>query len=305
MSVRLQDRNLIVNYIQVYLHDYFGMSLNKVTQKRRRAVKDEYEISQSQPVKVNGVYTEETYLSVSLFMSYNYPGEKFPVRWDLKEGSERTWIQTPFDYEKLTKTMTDLVNSKFAKGKSFTEEDYRSFLDNQVKEGQDVNDYLSDYDQLSRYFEDGDVYSALVSKQLEKPDSSGHREFTREDANKSLIVFLTHNLEASQISREVLSLDDRILSYFFEEVVTPLSESDEILRIQKIMYPSGIDYTRAGIYDDIMTEDVKKYQQDFLDKHLNKGTDSSEIVLPEGFEGFKVTGYVDPWTEVVLKGGVD
>lgn len=300
MSVKLQDRNLIVNYIQDYLRDYFGMTLVRVTQKSRKALEDVYEISQSRPIKVSGVYTEDTYISVGLFMAYNYPNEQFPVRWDLKEGSNNIWIKTPFCYDKLIKTMTDLLNdnkvlAEIESHRKFTQDHYREFLESR----EDPSEYISDYEELSRYFDDNDVYNAIVSKSI----SDLPKEFTREDANKSLIVFLVHNLEESQNNRDILSLDDRVLSYFFEEVVTPLSEPDEILRAQKLIYIPDIEYDRAGKYDSKMIDDVKKRQQNFLSVHTSEST--GEVVLPEGFEGFKVTGYVDPWTEVVLKGGID
>lgn len=72
------------------------------------------------------------------------------------------------------------------------------------------------------------------------------------------------------------------------------------------MYPQGVEYVRSGRYDQEMTEDIKKVQQDFI--NLNTVITSSgnlNTVLPEGYDGFKVTGYVDPWTELILKGGLD
>lgn len=285
MIVRLQDRNLIVSYLQIYLSEYFGMTLNKVDSTRRQVVKDTYEISQSTPIKINGVYTEEVYTSVGLFMAYNYPNEHYPVRWDLKDLSTNLWEQTPFESDKLITTM-NLILRECLKSKSFPGTDMESLYNAAVSGHSDV----LTYDVLLKYFEGESqgLYEKVYLKYFNKSD-----EYLPEDVNESLVLFLLNNLEQSKTNLEILNLDDRILSYVFEQVVTPISDMDEIFRVQKLIYPEGVSYNRAGVYDEKMLNDVKGVQRDFLSKY-------SSGDLPEGYMDFKVTGYVDPWTEVLF-----
>ena len=121
--IRLQDRNLIVSYIQTYLRDYFGMTLVRLK------TKNSYEISQSHPIRVTGRYTIQTYLSVSLFMLYNYPNEQFPERWDLRNPTDKnSWVITPFDSPRLVLTMNMLISQGAGKGTEFTKQDYDQIL---------------------------------------------------------------------------------------------------------------------------------------------------------------------------------
>lgn len=295
MNIKLQDRNLIVSYIQIYLKEFFGISLAKKINSESYATKDSYEISQRIPIKVTGFYTEQTYTSVSLFMAYNYPNEMFPVRYDLKEGSVNTWIKTPFDSQKLKLTMDYLINQEAGKGKySFTEDDYREI----ISQSEDPSLYFS-YEDLLRFFYSNDhLYEILLNRKNKE-------EYSRSDINESLVVFLSHNIEEGRFNKDATSIDSRIISYFLNEVVSKMSDPDEIFRIQKIMYPQGVTYDRAGVFDDQMTEDVKECQQSFIDLYTTESGDKKVVNLPEGYDGFKVTGYVDPWTELVLKGGLD
>lgn len=287
MTIHLQDRNLIVSYIQTYLKEYSGLSLVENSEGY-------YEISQSRPLKVTGIYNEQTYKAVSIFMAFNFPKEQFPVRYDIDRDAEVSVIRTPFDQDKLRTTMEYLYSKGAGKGEVyFTEEMYNNI----ISQSSFPEKYF-DYQTLVKFFdgEDG-LYESLVS------NLTG--TFSRSDMNQSLIVFISHNLVQSQQDSEVCDIGSRILSYFLDEVVTPSSEMDEIYRVQQIIYPAGIDYRRAGIFDKEMTDYVTESQEKFLEDYtIDKGT-SKEVHLPEGYEDFKVTGYVDPWTELILKGGVD
>lgn len=290
LAIRLQDRNLLVSYIQTYLRDYFNMTLV------RSKSKNSYEISQSYPIRVTGQYTRQTYLSISLFMLYNYPNEKFPERWDLRNPTDpNSWIITPFDSSKLVLTMDMLIQHSVGEMSEFSKEDYEQIL----KSLDDPQQYFS-WDTLIKYFYNEDDMLEVLS------DKTVSDEFSQSDVNHSLIVFLVSNLDQLDDNPEIADLNDRIPSYFLEEVVTSESPPDEILRIQKIIYPEGVEYSRAGIFDDQMLQDVTTAQENFLRTYTTTSKDGTQqVVLPEGYDGFKITGYVDPWTEFVLKGGID
>lgn len=375
--IKLNSRNLLVNYLQVYLKDYFGITLVKSNTNLSYLTDDRYEISQSEEIKVTGRYNLQTYLSTALFMVYNYPNEKFPVRWDLRNETSTEWVETPFDSEKLYSTMNLLISEEYLSknDNKVSQKTYDELVDSVIVK---VGEYLTlskntklytspvsstgflvssyskdsvsyglvdgsvvnsrvvvkltdknkdpivddqgkvitgwvdeipekknpgtyfDYETLLKYFngEDG-IYDTLYRR-------SSEELYTTEDILSSVIVFLTNNLVQVNSNPDVVSLNDRIVSYILEEVVTSISSPDEILRVQKLLYPQGVEYVRSGRYDQEMTEDIKKVQQDFI--NLNTVITSSgnlNTVLPEGYDGFKVTGYVDPWTELILKGGLD
>lgn len=281
MTISLQSRNLLVSYIQMYLKEYSGITLIENS-------RHEYEISQSRPIKVTGVYNEQTYSAVCIFMAFNYPNEGFPVRWDYLEGSVSTWTKTPYDSAKLKLTMDQLLSTDTCKGTdAFTQEDY----DESMKNIEDKSEYLT-YDELVLYFNNSDgVYDALISNKI--------KEFSQTDLNDVLIKFIVNNLNQSQVNASICDLDSRILAYFLDEVVTPSSENDEIFRVQKILYNNQVGFERAGIYDDEMIKIVKEVQKDFVDTYDLNNKDPEEY--PEGFDGFKVTGYVDPWTELLIR----
>lgn len=292
MTIKLQDKSLFVSYLQIYLKDYFGMSLIKST------VDSQYEISQNEPLKVTGRYTLQTYFSVCLFMVNNYPNEKFPVRWDLKDSNPANgWIKTPFDKDGFTLTVNMLISQGLSSATQFTKADYQEVLDRVPNPKQ-----YFDWNTLVRYFyEESDLLGLLKRKK------SVTDEVTYEDINQALIVFLSNNANQVEIDPEVVTLDSRIAAYFFEEVVTPSSDRDEIFRAQKLLYPTGLESARlAGYYDKKMIEDVKQVQQSFIDLYTVLNNKGEEVLqLPEGYDGFKVTGYIDPWTEVIIKEGVD
>lgn len=370
MRIELQSRNLFVSYIQSYLRDYFGTTLVQDSS-------GSYQVSQSNPIKVTGYYNKQTYLSVSLFMYYNYPNEQFPVRWDLSETSEGLWIQTPFNSTKLLSTMNLLINQNYSGTySSLTEEDYQEFLSThtlgvskQINLSLTSNVYVSpvivNATQLGTYLTSqgvviptegivGVVSGNLINSRAEVSLISGdspirypdgrqvviwtddfsadedpdtylpYEELLRYFSNpeviysrvqsgttyeqseviNNLIVFLSNNLEQVNSNRAVMDLDERILSYFMEEVISSLSSPDEIMRVQQLLYPEKLIYTRVGVYDEQMQQDVAKVQQDFINNCSTYNEDGTvTTALPEGYEGFKVTSYVDPWTELILQDG--
>lgn len=304
MTIGLQNRSLEVTYIQLFLKEYFGINLRKSIQKYTRSAKDRYEISQNEEIKVTGTYTAETYTAIALYMMFNYPNEQFPERWDLRGSSTTDWYKTPFDKSKLILTINYLIESKFINkiGDEITEDKYNQFVEDQET-------YFT-YEELIKYFENElSLYDLLYDKE----HYSNNKYFTEEDVNSCIVVFLSHNLEVLPFQSRVVEINERILSYFLDEVVTATSDPDEIMRVQKLMYPYEMTYDKAGrffeaevndegkVVRNSMEQDIRNLQQGLIKRYSVSG----EFLPPEGFIGFKVTGYFDPWTEWAVKGGLE
>jgi len=115
-----------------------------------------------------------------------------------------------------------------------------------------------------------------------------------------LCYILQNNIELISTKTDIVQIDDRILSYIMDEVVSENSDPDEIFRMQKIIYPNGLPKTRTGIYDDILKEKVKEFQLKVIDYFKNKNI--IDIGLHYGiFYNLKATGYIDPATEYLIK----
>lgn len=279
MTIDLNDKSLITSYVQIVLRDFSGLSVKAPDSSGRTFNGERYEITSSNPIKVTGTYDLDTYAAASLFMAINYPNEQFPCRYDTDNGKV---IKTPYDRVKLKKTI-DWIKSWYA-----GVVDQKTYNRNDP----DVTEVF-DWETFLRYFSDLDRLEDLLS------NKSTFNDLVKE----SLLNFIVHNIDMSLEMREVVSLSERILSYFFNEVVTPSSERDEIYRVQKILYQK-VKKTEYGIFTEEMTNLVKKIQEDFIKIHTMSDGSDSQISLPEGFDGFKVTGYVDPWTEMIINGGV-
>ena len=111
-------------------------------------------------------------------------------------------------------------------------------------------------------------------------------------------------LKGAKGYNNVIAIPDRVLSYILKEVVTPVSEIDEIFRMQKIMYaPNKVPSELVGTYDDMFMHNVEVMQRSFIDAYTFTEVEGTEEVhkvdLPDNYKGFKITGYVDPWTEVL------
>lgn len=300
MIIGSQNRGMLVTYIQAFLKEFFGVNLIKSVQYYARATKDRYEIRQSDSLRISGVYTSETYTAIAIYMAYNYPNEQFPERWDRRSEGSSEWVRTPFNQTKVTDTMNYLIETNFIDsiGDELTEKDYNKHVT-------DFSKYLT-FDEICKYFDSAlNVYDTLYSKKY-----SDVKKYTPEDVRNNLIYFLANNLDVFPYQNRSIEIGDRVISYFLDEVVTSASNPDEIMRVQELMYPDKLSYSKVGKFfsADIgangevirpsMEDDIKKIQQDFINKHTSsKGV----FVPPEGFSNFKVTGYVDPWTEWVIK----
>lgn len=278
MKIELNDKSLITSYVQIILRDFSGLSVKSPSNRGRKVTDEWYEVTSSNPVKVTGVYDLSTYASASMFMLTNYPREQFPVRYDIEEGR---LIKTPFDKVKLSSTVT------------WIKEWYLGSFDRDTYLSHDPGDNVFSWEVFSKYFSRLEVLTDLLDE-----NSTTFSQFLKEAA----LSFIVNNMEISVDNREAVHLPDRVLSYFFDEVVTPSSSRDEIYRIQRKLYEK-IDKRSYGIFTKEMTSLVEKIQQSFIDLHTVDNGTSKESSLPEGFEGFKVTGYVDPWTEMIINGG--
>lgn len=116
-----------------------------------------------------------------------------------------------------------------------------------------------------------------------------------------LLKIISNNMEYSISNKQTVEVPERILSYVFNEVVTPSSTPEEILRIKRMIYTEVRDHPGVLKYSDQLGLKVKSIQQKYIDDHTISGV----IRLPDQYKDFKVTGYVDPWTEVLIKGDID
>lgn len=140
------------------------------------------------------------------------------------------------------------------------------------------------------YDEEGKTWRSEDYKYLPLDDGSYPTE--------ELLKMIKSNESYSLRDSKVIEIPERVLSYIFGEVVTPTSSKEEIQRVRKLLYR---DQTKTSyVYDSKMVEDVKSLQKSFIDKFESAGQS-----LPDPFKEFKVTGYVDPWTEILLKEGVE
>ena len=192
MIINLQDNNLIVMYLQIFLKEYFGLTLKKknLTTKARLPEYERYEVSMNDPLQVTGYYTTQTYASLALYMAFNYPNEGYPQRYSRNLDDPSSW---------------------------------------------DVEDYIYD------------------------PDKEG--------SINELKTIILDNISNSPYYKTTVHVPERVLSYILGEVVTPKSSRDEIFRAQKLMYPSVLRRERAGLYDEEMEEDVRRYQDQYLKDH--------------------------------------
>jgi len=227
MSLTMRDNDIVASFLQIFLKEFSGLTLNKIEANRFNDYTEEWVISSSKPIKVTGFYNTQTYGALAIWMARNYPKEGYPIKWSVDD--KGIWSYTEYDAEADDEDMTELKNT------------------------------------------------------------------------------ILNNIDFLSIKPDAIDVPDRVLSYVFGEVVSPLSERDEITRVQKLIYQPKIDPMRAGRYDDIMTEDVKSIQQKFIDLYtittIVDGHEVKTAYLPDNFEGFKVTGYVDPWTELIMVGG--
>lgn len=324
MVINFQDKNLIVSYIQVVLKETFGVTLRTSdTSIRNVSASDSYEITMGQSIKVTGVYDLTTYLSLALYMALNFPNEQFPSKW-VRDGD---WIKYPYEPVKL-KDSANLIIEAFLKADpsdkgqfwNSLEEKYNELLkkiyDGLEKFLKDTVDPLKDWSEFcwNYIYKFYLTWKALVNNFNNEEDlvdvlsSCAFREnkvFTDEEVRSCLVKILSANIKISSEDTDVLQVPERVLSYIFDEVVTPLSSDDEVYRAQNLIYLNPQVSSRTnppiGVYNDEMTRRVKEIQELFVKDNTLSTGDTTKVVMPGGFEDFKVTGYVDPWTELIVK----
>lgn len=302
MVINLQDRNIIVSYIQIILKEQFGVTLKKITSDNyfSEAKEDAYEITMNDRIKVTGTYNLQTYMSTALYMAFNYPREQFPYIWYVDDLS--VWHKLPYDPDKLTVSMNKVLEwaSDWRKNNA-----YKYITDDLLDAEQYDKVVESDYEtnltwnDLTKYYspEVGNTVNLMNFINSKTTRDSKSLVVEVSDIQTVLVNVIVSNSMLSTANRSSVEIPERVLSYLLGEVVSPLSEQDEVLRIQKLIYYPNISPHRAGVYDDIMTRDIENYQKDFLSKYK---TPDGTYELPESFSGFKVTGYVDPWTERII-----
>lgn len=283
MIINLYDDNLLVSYLQIFLRDYFGVNITYQISDNK-FIDDKYIITTNSPLKVTGEYNLDTYASLALYMVFNYPNEGYPYYYILKE--DRT---VSFDSNKLLDTINNMIKQSDTI-KEWTEISY------------DNAEFIKvfTWNELLIYFKnESDLNNIVLSKYVSS------ESFTIDDINNCLVNFINKAKYLSLSKPEIVQVSERVLSYILGEVVSPKSSPDEIMRIQKIMYPNGVTPNRLGVYDNDMMNDVINYQKSFIERYTtNYNSTESNKYLPQGYYGFKVTGYVDPWTELIISGGI-
>ncbi len=199
MDIHYQDNNLIVTYLQVFLNEYFNITVIKNIPKRK-SEQITYEIVSSEPIVVTGYHNPQTYSAIALYMAYNYPNEGFPLKWSLKyptaeeisSGNNVSWICEPFIYDGTS------------------------------------------------------------------------------DSDKELLNIISYNMEHMPHNRDLIMIPERVLSYFYDEVVTPNSSPEEILRIKKLLYETiYADRLHLGVlsYTDELYQTIVAIQQNFIKRY--------------------------------------
>lgn len=308
MKINLQDSNFIISYIQMFLKEYSGINIKKVSISKSKGVytNDSYIISMNNPIRVTGIYDIDTYRAAALYMAFNYPNEQFPSIWSYNK-ENNSWSDLPYEPDKLTVTMDKLIKACCDKTSGKVNEDILVearieglsedvLIYNEICANTEEIIYLT-WSELLRYFSveessSKELYEFLSKKTAQYKNTTAPETgtFSRSDLNDILISIIINNSTIGASYREVTELNERVLSYFFGEVVSKLSTKDEIYRIQQMIYDK-VPLSRIGKFDEQMTLDIKRYQQDFI----------KEVVRPDSYNNFKVTGYVDPWTERVIR----
>ena len=138
------------------------------------------------------------------------------------------------------------------------------------------------------------------------PYGEGEYAETDKENYPKLCEIIMHNINIANEYVDVLNIDEKIVSYLLDEVVTPSSDQDEILRVQKLLYPNGISMDRAGIYDEAMLNTVKSIQKNALDIYMRTSTTAIDSdLMYKTFKNLRVTGFVDPWTELLIKRSIE
>lgn len=292
--INLGDRNLIVSYLQSYLIEYYPKSLVSASEyPYSSAVSNEYSVANS-PIRMTGVYDIPTYSSLSLMMASFYPNEGYPQRWDLSDGQ---WTVTDFDCNRFVNSVSKLITE--ANGRAYSDDIDESTY-TKILSGDDLTldttEYLT-YDEIQLY-----TTAQLPLTELVNSYINNNLAFTTQSAQSGVVAFLTNNPSYISQNNQIAEVPDRVISYILGEVVTPNSLSDEIMRVQQLLYPGGLSPMYVGRYFEYTTSsgdtismmnDIKEIQSNYIDSYKNG--------LPTSYQGFKVTGYVDPWTEVIIK----
>lgn len=291
--INLGDRSLIVSYLQSYLIEYYPKSLVSASEyPYSSAVSNEYSVTNA-PIRRTGIYDIPTYSALSLMMASFYPNEGYPQRWDLSEGQ---WTVTDFDCNRFVNSVSKLITE--ANGRTYSNLDESTYTE--ILSGDDptldTTEYLT-YDEIQLY-----TTAQLPLTELVNSYINNNLTFTTQSAQSGVVAFLTNNLSYISQNNQIAEVPDRVISYILGEVVTPNSLSDEIMRVQQLLYPGGLSPMYVGRYFEYTTSsgdtvsmmnDIKEIQSNYIDSYKGE--------LPTSYVGFKVTGYVDPWTEVIIK----
>ncbi len=110
------------------------------------------------------------------------------------------------------------------------------------------------------------------------------------------------NMDNYDINSHSIEIPERVISYIMGEVVSNSSTYEEVLRIKKLLLDSDYDPEVFGFmdnssldYNETLQHIICRIQSRFLEKYPSP---------PIQFKDFKITGYVDPWTELIIERGM-
>lgn len=304
MVINYQDKNIIIMYIQIFLKEHFNYTVHKVT-PRRKSLASYYEITNNDPLKVTGYHNLQTYSALALYMAYTYPNEGYPVLWKrVTDNSNNTnlWVSEDFYYngsnddELLNVIISNLENSLNYKGTVQIPERVLSYIFNEVVTENSTDDEILrikkligdnlNYKEALKYTEE---FSDQV-KQIQQSLIDQYSVYAESSVQKE--VLFSNNIYYFQLDKHLRN------AY--------IKKTDEELNYE--------NKTGLTLYKSIYNPDTGVLSFDNKNGAYNlKVGETRDVVLktlvqtelPQQFENFKVTGYVDPWTEVVIKGGVD
>lgn len=364
MVINYQDKNLIVAYLQIYLAEYGDLTVHKVV-PRKKSEPAYYEITNSEPLIVTGYYDIPTYTALALYMAYNYPNEGFPMKWN-KLGTDE-WVSEDYIYDGNQQELIDIiatnmemtswnrkviqvpervlsyifnevvtpnsspeeilrikqmlyefihVDSENKQLLTYTEDVFNEIVE--IQKGvvdKYTTDYSTEYETIKMIYEkdeednditDKPITSYKIGSQLNKVECLTNNQIVTGERrnNRTVRVFQrTSNLISASILYDTNGQTHTQDAIFIKKMntnewlLTFADDIDELLQTT-ITYEEPYEYNIITGYI-IFTDFVK-------DKVVEiKKTINNIVNFPQQFINYKITGYVDPWTEIIIKGGYE
>lgn len=136
-----------------------------------------------------------------------------------------------------------------------------------------------------------------VSSSSNSEDIWSSEDYNYTGNKDELLKVISDNLELLPHNREVIKVPERVLSYIFDEVVTPSSSPEEILRIKLLLYDIIKDTPTPLQYSSEIFTEVEKIQQSYINLHTTKYSDYiSEIIYNDTTSKYFIRKQLDKVT---------